>query len=89
MGYFSNGTEGLIFQETYCERCLNWRDLDDGRGPGCPVYDSHLLYAYELCNAGDHPGKVLLDLLIKRTEVGGIDGNECQMFLPRDVAAVA
>lgn len=85
MGYFSNGTEGAIFTERFCERCVNWRDLDDNRGPGCPVWDAHLLYAYELCNEDENPGKVILDMLIQPTEGTAPDGhayfgNRCTMF---------
>lgn len=84
MGYFSNGTEGKIFQEAYCLRCVNWRDLDDGRGPGCPVYDTHLLFAYELCNS-EEAGKTILDMLIEPIEGVAADGiryfgNRCTMF---------
>lgn len=87
MGYFSNGTEGMAFQERYCFHCRNWRDLEDGRGEGCPIWDAHLLYSYELCNS-ETPGKVILDMLIPRTLIKASDGlpvpdNECAMFLPR------
>jgi hypothetical protein len=76
MGYFSNGTEGEMFVETYCHRCVNWRDLDDGRGPGCPVWDAHLLFAYEECDSGSN-AKVILDMLIPRRTIT----NECAMFV--------
>ena len=77
MGYFSNGSEGAEFTAHYCEHCVNWRDLDDGRGVGCPIWDAHLLYAYELCNKKT-PGKTILDMLIEPTEDGC--GNRCLMF---------
>jgi len=64
MAYFPNGTSGLMFVESNCIDCVHWKDLDDGRGEGCPVYDLHLLYSYELCNEQEHPGKVMLDTLI-------------------------
>ncbi len=44
MGYFSNGCEGADYQTRYCERCVNYRDLHDGRGVGCPIWDAHLCY---------------------------------------------
>ena len=47
MGYFSNGSEGMGYQEKYCSRCRNHKDLDDGRGVGCPVWDMHMIYNYE------------------------------------------
>lgn len=47
MGYFPHGTSGMVYQEKYCERCRNWKDLDDGRGHGCPVWDMHLVHNYD------------------------------------------
>lgn len=53
MAYFPNGTAGMAYQEDYCLKCRNHRDLDDGRGPGCAIWDAHLLFSYEA--AGDKP----------------------------------
>jgi len=36
MGYFSNGTEGLAYQERFCFTCAHW-DYDTG----CPVWNLH------------------------------------------------
>lgn len=85
MGYFSNGTEGGMFIESWCSRCVNWRDLDDGRGEGCPVYDAHLIFAYEECDSNSN-AKAILDMLIVRKVVTASDGfdlpvNECAMFV--------
>lgn len=51
MGMFSNGTEGLLYQESYCfhsgynhEYCCNYKERDDGLGLGCPVHDLHLFF---------------------------------------------
>lgn len=50
MGYFSNGTEGLFYQERYCfagadgNYCINFKDEDDGLGLGCPVWDMHIWF---------------------------------------------
>lgn len=38
MGYFSNGTEGTLFQARYCNRCVHDRDED------CPIWMLHLSY---------------------------------------------
>ena len=59
MGHFSNGTEGMMYQEEYCERCLNYRDKDDGRGYGCPIWDAHLIADFQ---NKDH--RYILDVLI-------------------------
>lgn len=85
MGYFANGTEGMIFEETWCSRCVHY-DEEKGVDKPCPVFMAHFLYAYELCNEEEHPGKVILDMLItERVETSKTDGigvpvNECQMF---------
>lgn len=47
MAYFPNGTSGLVYQEKYCDNCWNLRDLNDGRGFGCPIWDWHTLKSYE------------------------------------------
>jgi hypothetical protein len=83
MGYFSNGTEGLMYQERYCYRCANWRDKDDGRGEGCPIMDLHFLYNTDQLNArGEREGPIgdILQILIPERD-GGVFNDECSMFL--------
>lgn len=88
MAYFANGTEGLAFEEAWCVRCIHsdhreGKDFGDAGNPPCPVWMGHMMYAYELCNEAEHPGKILLDMLIKP----GKDPTqmpECAMFFPRD-----
>lgn len=95
MGYFANGTEGALFEEAFCSRCVH-SDIGPGKelgvDPPCPVWMAHLQYAYELCNKREHPGKVILDTLIPIKTVKASDGfdvpvNECKMFFPRDKGA--
>lgn len=38
MGHFSNGTEGDMYQEKYCERCIH------NAASGCPVWTMHLIH---------------------------------------------
>jgi hypothetical protein len=78
MGYFSNGTEGMGYQEAYCLHCRNWRDLHDGRGEGCAVWDAHLAYNSE------KDKEPVLNALIPRC----VDGSnaQCLMFLPEPKA---
>jgi hypothetical protein len=87
MGYFSNGTEGAMFEEAWCSRCVHSDisgDREIGVDPPCPVWMAHTLYAYELCNEKEHPGKVILDALIPiRDDLS----NECAMFHPVDAGA--
>ena len=47
MAYFPNGSSGDAYMVKWCCLCRNWRDLDDGRGPGCPVWDLHMVHNYD------------------------------------------
>ncbi len=49
MGYFSNGTEGEIYQEQWCNHCIHRPTQEKG----CAVWDAHLLLSYEECNKRD------------------------------------
>lgn len=89
MAYFANGTEGAIFEEQWCSRCVH-NDFTHGKeigvDPPCPVWVAHQLYAYELCNEAKHPGKVMLDMLITERWEKADDGHgypvqECVMFV--------
>ena len=62
MAYFSNGSEGEAFEAANCNSCVHQPTDEDG--PGCPVWDAHLFFAYELCNDRESPGKIILDMLI-------------------------
>lgn len=70
MGYFSNGTEGDMFEAQYCARCVHNTDK------GCPVMLTHLLFSYEECNS-DSNAKRMLDILIPRE---GAWNEQCAMF---------
>jgi len=71
MGYFSNGTEGGLYQEEYCSHCKHWGE------EGCPVWGLHLEYSYKLCNEPDS----FLDALIPRNHEGCYN-EKCLMFIP-------
>ena len=71
MGTFTNGTQGMVFEEMHCSKCIH-RPTEE---TGCPVWDAHFLYSYELCNDKEHPGKIILDLLIPG------DNHKCNMFI--------
>lgn len=82
MGYFSNGTEGMDYEEHYCHRCIH-----DGpeEGPGCPVWLAHLLHNYE--QHKDEQLASVLNILIPRDEDGW--NQQCSMFTePPKVAVV-
>ncbi len=72
MAYFSNGTEGEIWENKYCARCLNYSE-DAG---GCTILDVHMEWAYELCNSRE-AGKKILDTLIP---MEGLFAGRCSML---------
>jgi hypothetical protein len=80
MAYFSNGTEGVGYMEAFCFKCKNWIDKKDGRGSGCPIWDLHLIYSYELCNSKSI-GKKMLDFLIPADKHHC--ACKCSMFLSK------
>ena len=69
MGYFSNGTEGELYQEAYCDRCIH-------RHGGCAVWLAHMLRNYQDCNDDES----VLHVLIPRS-TDHLDNEECRMFL--------
>lgn len=79
MAYFSNGEEGDRFYMLWCSRCIHGEDPGEYMETSCPVWLSHILYAYELANKEDDPGKVILDMLIP---MDGVFQGKCAMFRP-------
>jgi hypothetical protein len=72
MGYFSNGTEGEMYVDAYCSRCIH----NDQDKP-CPIWTLHMLHNYKECNKPDS----FLHRLIPRSK--DCCGNEqCSMFIP-------
>lgn len=71
MGYFSNGTEGELYQEHYCFRCIHWSEDE-----GCPIWDTHLLRNYDDCNKPDS----ILHILIPRSK-DHLSNERCTMFI--------
>jgi hypothetical protein len=70
MGYFSNGTEGLAYQEVFCAHCAHCGPPD---GPGCPVWLLHLVHN------GERPMKGILDMFIPN--INGAGNDKCQMYI--------
>ena len=87
MGYFSNGTEGDLYVEFYCHRCVHYRE----EGPDCGVMLAHLLHNYDQFRDGGEHLKSALDCLIPRITAKGSDGidiptnGECAMFLVKNL----
>lgn len=48
MGYFSNGIEGMDYEDEYCERCAHNHEIF-----GCPCLEAHRLWNYDECNNKD------------------------------------
>lgn len=71
MAYFSNGTEGMIYQERYCVRCIHGQDL---AGKGCAVWDAHFFFN------GEKDKSDVLDFIIPRVSQGA-GNDECKMFV--------
>lgn len=66
MGYFSNGTEGEMYADEWCSKCIHEKH--------CAVWDAHFLYNYRECNKKES----ILDVLIPRN---GIWNSKCRMFI--------
>lgn len=78
MGYFSNGTEGIMYEDAYCMRCANWTERPGDPVDGCPVMDLHHFHNYDDCNNPES----YLHVLIPRNKEGR--NLPCKMFLSRE-----
>ena len=74
MGYFSNGTEGEIYQAEYCEQCIH---QGQNLMEGCAVWDLHLFYNYDK----DDKVPKLLNRLIPRDK----DGRNLKCLMYKEV----
>ena len=72
MGYFSNGTEGEMYEEEYCNKCIHDENQD------CVILLAHHLYNYEDCNNK----KSILHILIPRSKEGW--NEKCKMFIKKE-----
>ena len=70
MGYFSNGTQGMLYQDQYCNRCVHDKNGD------CAVWLAHLVANYDECNKPES----ILHILIPKTEGPEWNG-QCKMFI--------
>ncbi len=76
MGYFSNGTEGDIYEAEHCEKCVHWKHDQQTDTWGCPVMDAHTLHNYE--QTENKALESVLGRLIPRGERGNL---KCSMFI--------
>ena len=72
MAYFSNGTEGSIYEAQYCDKCIHRKDAN--KGECCPVLMLHLLWNGDT----EEDRELALDLFIPRK---GIVNEACTMFV--------
>jgi hypothetical protein len=70
MGYFSNGTEGMVYEETYCANCVHYGP----EGISCAVLELHSIHNYDECNNRDS----FLHVLIPRGKDG--QNQKCRML---------
>lgn len=77
MGYFSNGTEGDMYEEEYCNHCVH-----EDEEKGCAVMLAHLIHNYKECNKKDS----ILHMLIPRDAQGF--NEKCRMFIERKAVKV-
>ena len=91
MAYFPNGTSGDMFQGEYCDNCWNWRNLDDDRGHGCPIWDWHMLANYDQIAGKDADEKKKVQAEVYKASLEqfiptGDDGfpKPCLMFLAKN-----
>lgn len=71
MGYFPNGTTGMMYEEKYCNRCKHNLSI------GCPILELHAIYNYDECNNDNS----ILHKAIPLDEKG--DNKECIFFNKR------
>jgi len=70
VGYFSNGTEGMMYEEEWCNKCLHRE--------GCPIWMAHMIHNYDECNNKES----ILHMLIP-IEDNGVGNKKCAMFVDR------
>ena len=73
MGYFPNGTEGMMYEEAVCSRCVHHPHEDIG----CAIMELHMLYNYD-----QHSSKEVancLDTLIPRSK-DQLSNEQCALF---------
>ena len=76
MAYFSNATDGMVFQDLVCTKCVHY----DAEGC-CPVLDLHMIYN------GEKDQKPILDMLIEDSpKIATLP--DCKMFWPTDQTVV-
>lgn len=76
MGYFSNGEEGMLYEEEYCLHCQHWVFDPETQTDGCPVMDMHTWHNREEANNKD---SALHKWMIPRSS-DGVFNEKCLHF---------
>ena len=81
MAYFSNGTEGYIYEQVWCSRC-HFQPRDELKE--CPIMYLHAVYNYDQCGKDERAKdlKSCLSNLIPRGENGFAD--KCNFFIEKE-----
>lgn len=81
MTYFANGTEGDIFEEMYCSRCIHAPQYEAEPPVDCPILTLHRMWNYDAVGEkADQTKHLALELFIPR-------GKDCSMFVEKKGAA--
>jgi len=76
MGYFSNSTEGMIYEEEYCNKCVH-----NHPECSCPCLEAHAIWNYDECNNED---SILHKMIpMSKTEDGCPYNDQCIFFVRR------
>lgn len=79
MGYFSNGTQGAIYERMYCEGCVHHDQYDPDNRECCPIWLLHLMWNYDAVGDNkDTTKETALEMFIPR-ETEGIWNAPCKM----------
>jgi len=86
MAYFSNGTEGMMYQAEYCDNCINYRERDPWPElKWCSIWDLHMHHNSDQ-NIKTKLGKALINVLetLIPTDKETHFASECSMFIRAD-----
>jgi len=77
MGYFSNGSEGALYEHAHCSACIHYAEAPDV----CPVWWVHLAYVTDANRCEDKTAQMILDELIP---IEGVWNQECKMRIVKE-----
>lgn len=78
MGYFSNSTEGDMWEHQWCDRCVHRPNYDPENWQDCPILKIHCLFNYRQMENKEESLKEVLSILIP---VDNTDNLKCSLFL--------